>query len=228
MSILVDFGITTDHFKLGSFVAAQKDLDGELERIVPTEDQVIPYVWVSGPREALNELTESLEASEKTTSVTVLDELPVDNSDRFQYLYRIEWILEDLDIIKGIIVAGGSILEGKSTNYHWELKFRFQDHHDVAEFYQYLADNNITDFTIHTIQELDGRMGEESSPLTSSQREALFLAAKRGYFDIPREYTLKDVGEELGITQQAASERIRRGVRNVIFRSLHLPTEFEE
>jgi predicted DNA binding protein len=42
---------------------------------------------------------------------------------------------------------------------------------------------------------------------------------QRGYFEIPRRVTLTDLAEELGITRQATSERIRRGV-NAVLRSV--------
>lgn len=222
MSILVDFGITTDHFELGAFIAEREGLTGELERIVPTDDRVIPFVWVTGREEDLEELTDSLVASEKTDDVSVLDRLSIANTGSKQYLYRIEWILEDLDIIRGIVLADGAILRGESVDDHWRLQFRFSRHEDVATFYQYLADNGITDFQIWSIQELRGRTNHETSPLTVQQREALTLAAERGYFDLPRRTSLEAIGEELGITQQATSERVRRAVRNVVLESLNL------
>ena len=223
MSILVEFSISTDRFALGNFISRYEGLEAELERIVPTEDRAIPYVWVTGPPETLDELTDTLDESGKTDDVTVLDDLSVNNSGNRSYLYRIEWVLDDLDIIKGIISAQGSVLEGEASNHYWRLRFRFEKHQRVAEFYQYLADNEITDFTIDSIYELTNSSGRDSKTLTPQQREALTVAAQDGYFDIPRETNLKAIGDELGITQQATSERVRRGVRNVVFDTLTLP-----
>lgn len=45
--------------------------------------------------------------------------------------------------------------------------------------------------------------------------DALILALERGYFDTPWGVTLKEIGDELGITQQAASERVRRAAQKV-------------
>jgi predicted DNA binding protein len=222
MTILVDFGISVDRFELGGFVADHA-LEAELERIVPTGDRVIPYVWVTGESNALDSLTESLETSGKTNSVAVLDELRIDGSEERQHLYRIEWETDDLDVIKGIVDADGAVLEGKSTNDYWRLRFRFPDHQNVAEFYQFLADNDITDFRIDSIYQLKQRSDRVSKPWTPEQREALAAAAKRGYFDVPRDASLEEVGAVLGITQQAASERVRRGVRNVVHDALNLP-----
>jgi len=38
------------------------------------------------------------------------------------------------------------------------------------------------------------------------------LARDRGYFRIPRDATLADIADEMGITSQAASERLRLGM----------------
>lgn len=222
MTIVVDFGISVDRFELGGFVA-DLALEAELERVVPTGDRVIPYVWVTGESTALDSLTETLETSDKTRSVAVLDELLIDGSEERQRLYRVEWVTDDLDVIKGIVDADGAVLEGKSTNDYWRLRFRFPDHQNVAEFYQYLADNDITDFRIDSIYQLEQRSDRGSKPWTPEQREALAAAAERGYFDVPRDASLEEIGGVLGITQQAASERVRRGVRNVVRDALDLP-----
>ena len=49
-----------------------------------------------------------------------------------------------------------------------------------------------------------------------AQQEALVLAYERGYFESPHEVTLTELGEELGITQQAVGSRLRNGSKYVI------------
>jgi len=46
--------------------------------------------------------------------------------------------------------------------------------------------------------------------------EALVSAVERGYFEVPRGVTLGDIADDLGISQQAASERVRRGTNTVL------------
>lgn len=225
MSIRVELRIDTDHFELGHLIAQHEGLDAELERVVPTENIAIPYVWVTGAPEVLSALTETFRASEKTTTVSILDELTVSQSTDRMHLYRIEWILDELDIIRGLVDADGTILRGELAGDDWTLRFRFRTHDCVAEFYQFLVDNGLTEFSIDSISESKTRRDRESNALTLEQREALTLAAQRGYFDLPRNASLEQIGEELGITQQATSERVRRGVRNVVFDALNLPPQ---
>jgi predicted DNA binding protein len=61
--------------------------------------------------------------------------------------------------------------------------------------------------------------------LTDSQRTALFHAVRGGYFEVPRRTTLRQIGDELGITGQAVSENLRRGANNVFKQVLLGPSE---
>jgi predicted DNA binding protein len=51
--------------------------------------------------------------------------------------------------------------------------------------------------------------------LTDPQREALVLAVEEGYYDIPRTCTTVELAEELGISDQAVTERLRRAINTL-------------
>lgn len=52
--------------------------------------------------------------------------------------------------------------------------------------------------------------------LSDEQQTTLRLAYDRGYYSIPREIRAKALAEELGVTHQAVSERLRRGRGNLV------------
>lgn len=56
---------------------------------------------------------------------------------------------------------------------------------------------------------------ESHSPLTEKQLKAVRKAHRMGYFDVPKEASQTDVADELGITSQAFSERIRRAMKKL-------------
>ncbi|QLK26103.1 helix-turn-helix domain-containing protein [Natrinema zhouii] len=66
------------------------------------------------------------------------------------------------------------------------------------------------------------RLFRESNPssdrygITDSQLEALLVALEEGYFDVPRRTTLSAVAEQLDISAQALSARLRRGQANLL------------
>lgn len=53
----------------------------------------------------------------------------------------------------------------------------------------------------------------DGTRLTDVQRETLELALDRGYFEVPRNVSMQELAEELGVSGQAVSERLRRGLR---------------
>lgn len=66
------------------------------------------------------------------------------------------------------------------------------------------------------------RIRSETAPslgenrLTEKQREAMALAARRGYFETPGRVSLGELAEELGVSPQAVSKRVRAGVEKLV------------
>jgi len=57
---------------------------------------------------------------------------------------------------------------------------------------------------------------EEDTLLTERQRECLTVAQREGYFEVPRECTLAELAETLGVDKSTASETIRRGTARIL------------
>jgi hypothetical protein len=68
-----------------------------------------------------------------------------------------------------------------------------------------------------------GRFG-----LTDSQHRVLELASRRGYFEVPRDVTLKELADEVGVSHQALSEQIRRGTGALVEDTICIGTFPEE
>ena len=60
----------------------------------------------------------------------------------------------------------------------------------------------------------------DDAVLTDRQRECLGVALREGYFEVPRECTLAEVAETVGIDKSTASEILRRGESRVLKRFL--------
>ncbi len=63
-----------------------------------------------------------------------------------------------------------------------------------------------------------GELGgpEDNGILTATQLEALDAALEAGYYDIPRDITLRDLAESLGVSASSLSERIRRAEARLV------------
>jgi predicted DNA binding protein len=57
---------------------------------------------------------------------------------------------------------------------------------------------------------------QQDALLTDRQRECLTVAHRRGYFDVPRECTLAELADALGVDKSSASETLRRGTGRVV------------
>jgi len=157
-------------------------------------------------------------------SVALLNEFEVGGSEERQRLYRVRWSLPDVAVIEGVAEAGGAILKGRSMDGYWLFGPRFPDHEHLAQFYQHLTTREVTDSRIERVYEPTVRSGHgERLGLTPEQLEAVVLAARRGYFSTPREVTLAEVGEELGISEQAVSQRLRRATETIVLSALDVP-----
>ncbi len=48
--------------------------------------------------------------------------------------------------------------------------------------------------------------------VTQAQRETLMRAVQGGYYSIPRRMSTQDLADDLGISDQAVTERLRRAI----------------
>ena len=211
MSVYLEFTVANEDFTLGRVLSGTPGIHLELERIVPTGTQVVPFVWVTGDQhEAFENRVRDIPEVKELVALDRVDD---------RVLYRIIWEVPSSELIKGIAESDATILEAEGDE-KWVFRLRFSDHENLTTFNNYCTDHHIP---IHV--ERTYTFSEESDQmrqfgLSVEQREALVLALRRGYFDTPKEITLDKVASELGISRQALSTRIRRGNEKILRRVL--------
>jgi len=211
VSVILEFVIDGEAFRLGEVLAGPADMHLEVERIVPTGDMVMPFVWTTGGDHERFE--EHVRAHPAVEELLALDRVGQ------SVLYRIEWVDAPTDLLEGISEAEAVVLEAQGDG-NWTFRLRFPDHERLSQFHNYILDHDVP---IHiertyTLTEEGGR-GYRFG-LTADQREALVLALRRGYFETPSEASLDEIAEELGITRQSLSTRIRRGNEKILRKAL--------
>ncbi|ELY80407.1 bacterio-opsin activator HTH domain-containing protein [Natrinema pellirubrum DSM 15624] len=118
-----------------------------------------------------------------------------------------------------MIEEGGVLQEASVTHEGWFFRVAFPSDEALERFHGFFLERG---FEVDVRKLRDTREsaggGDAGSQfgLTSRQREALVAAVEAGYLDIPRSCTLAELGERLGISQNAASERFRRGVETLV------------
>ncbi|WP_175424245.1 helix-turn-helix domain-containing protein, partial [Haladaptatus sp. W1] len=98
----------------------------------------------------------------------------------------------------------------------WEFELLFPSQDQLTRFHNLSRDNGI-EYTLGKMQALsDAGASQLANIVTDKQREALVLAFQRGYFETPRQVTLSELADELDISQQSLSDRIRHGIEAVV------------
>jgi predicted DNA binding protein len=145
-----------------------------------------------------------------------------------QRLYRIDFAggSKGLESYEALVDLNGSILEARSSDGSWTIKVFFPRRRDLSEFYDRCRtiglEPELTSLTITHDVPPDREYG-----LTAAQRHTLVVAARRGYFSVPKETSLVRLADDLGVSDQAVSERLRRGMDRLVRNTL-LPAASEE
>ena len=118
--------------------------------------------------------------------------------------------------------ADGAFISGRANAQGWSLQYRFADRDSLATFRQAAADADL-DLSVAAIHEPESAPHAKQYGISQPQREILRLAAEEGYFEVPRDASLADLADELDVSSQAASERLRRGLDSLVGESLLTP-----
>ncbi|WP_049921691.1 helix-turn-helix domain-containing protein [Halopiger djelfimassiliensis] len=113
-----------------------------------------------------------------------------------------------------LLADGGSLLEMWGTDGWWQARVRFRDRQTLTEAYDRLADSGLN-VDLRRVTDVTQPAGCETR-LTPEQQEALEAALEYGYFEIPRNISMEELADELGISHQALSERFRRAYETLV------------
>ncbi|WP_267640688.1 helix-turn-helix domain-containing protein [Haloarchaeobius amylolyticus] len=203
MAIIAEVTIASDAFPLGQLTLEEPGMRIELERVVPTDDTVIPFFWAQGGDfEAFERRAGELESVDRLTVLDRLDDA---------VLYRVTWGEDVVSFVSVIADLGATILEAHG-NHKWLFRLRFRDHGDLSAFSSWCAENEVP-FELRRLHSLADVQGQSYDfGLTDEQREALEIAVRLGYYKVPKRATLADVSAKLDISEQATGERLRRAM----------------
>lgn len=206
MAIITEFDIPVTEFALAEVMRETVILQVEIERLVAHDyGKLMPFTWITTEDfETMDELLASDDTVDRFRNVSELDEFR---------LYRMEWVDHIEMIVHILLEEDGAILSASGGDDGWHFRVLFPDRRALSETYEFATDSDLT-FDVKKVYEMEnerrGRFG-----LSKNQYETLELATKRGYFEVPRTITIDDLAEEIGITHQSLSERLRRAQRTL-------------
>ncbi|MFC7047252.1 helix-turn-helix domain-containing protein [Halobacteriaceae archaeon GCM10025711] len=129
-------------------------------------------------------------------------------------IYQVDWtdglgpVFDTLDDVGGLVRSIWSA-RGRAS-----FEAQFPDHADVSAFYDRCADSGV-DLEVTKLEQA-GRTAGDDYGLTPEQRETLLAAYEAGYYEIPRDITAVELADELGVSDQSLSERLRRAHANLV------------
>lgn len=202
MSLLVDVDLPVTAIPPGGVVTMRTDVTLKLERVVPTEGAT-HYLWLIG--ENYQGVLDELRDAAAIETVTTLDEY----DDRV--LVRLHWSGLDTPFFELLEESNVVLVEARGTADGWTATLQIPDEAALGAFYETSEQRGLG----VELRAINGARFDErgdTDMFSAVQRETLEAAFEAGYFDIPRSVTIADLAEQLGRSEQAVSEALRRAI----------------
>lgn len=208
---IATFSLPPEALALEHTIDALPEIDVEAERIAAhSTEWTMPCLWVT-----YGDLDEVDEALDTDPSVDALVERRHFEEAGF---YHVDWSGTVEERIDEFIDKEGSILQAHLQGGRWRVVFRFVDRGQLDAFRRRLDERS------HQFRLLDLNVPDTPRQayhrLTPPQRDALVAAARDGYFGVPRQTTISELAGSVGISHQSFSERLRRGMENLVYSTL--------
>lgn len=211
VSVIAVFTVPYPEFALGRALDANSGIEVRLESIVPAGEQVMPYFWVS--KSDAPTIEERLKSDPVTKAVSQIDQA------NGEVLFRVDWSPEINGLVATILDSDAVVLEAEGTGDVWSLRLRFPNYEELSGFYQECAGRDVS-LELEKVHEPAESGNERTYGLTDEQRTTLLAALDGGYYAVPRKMTLEDLADSLGISDSAASQRLRRGLTTLLTATL--------
>jgi hypothetical protein len=124
-------------------------------------------------------------------------------------LFRITWRDEVRLLLSALVRGEATVLSVRGTDGEWRLRLLVDDRDSLSTTFDFLEDHGV-DLRLDGIRDLDADDTYRPFGLSEQQYDALVTGLDEGFYHIPRQTDTCDLSDELGITHQALSERLRR------------------
>lgn len=218
MSVIVELALPASAFQLGQILSISGERMVTLKTMVPLGERSVPFFNVS---ETARESFESHVRDHPTVS-----NLYVVNSHDGETLYGLDWEIDDDTFFASITELDGSVLEASGSSDRWVFQLRFRSHDALSTFQETCFDDNIP----IDVMKIYNPTKPDAGPwygLSPRQRKTLQYAVEMGYYSLPREISTQEIADEFGISDQAASERLRRAIETLVTNTLLLTASDE-
>ncbi|APW98787.1 bacterio-opsin activator [Halobiforma lacisalsi AJ5] len=212
MTSIADIELPAEGTGLAELFEAVPSLTCEMERVIASSGHGL---WLSGPSR------EEVEGA--LSEVSAISGYSLINGEDDRWLYDIEFDPDTVDPFEAVLEENGTVLSASASNGTWLLSIRVVEREHVSSLYDRFVDHDVSP-TIVRLYDLEEETHSQCG-LTARQYETLVAAIDHGYFEIPREVSMQELSDELDISHQALSERLRRAYRALVTSELNVTEE---
>ena len=225
MATVAEFTVSTSVLPSNAVFERLPGSSVEFERIVPTNDAIVPYAWVQGADvQEVRRIVDAFPEDRPHPDLRNAEVIDVVDGD---VLLKLEWEPHCGGLLGAIAAADVVLVSGVGTAERWQIEVRADERAAVSAFQDRCVQNGVP-VELTSLHALTPQRIGTGEVLTEAQHEALALAYERGYFESPRRATLEGIADELGITGQSLGSRIRRGVEHLVAEALSVEGEVDD
>ena len=211
MSVIVRLRLDAEEFQLGRILSIEGDETVTLERLVPVDNRSVPSFRLLG--------SSPQEFGETVRQHPAVDSLERLTSDDDETLYALEWDAGNDAFLTGIAETDARLLEGNGRVDEWSFEIRVPTHDAASRFQAHCTERGVR-IDVDGVYNPTVPEAGVWELLTDPQREAMVAAVEGGYYDIPRNISTAELGDQLEISDQAVTERLRRCVSTLASNTL--------
>lgn len=212
MAAIVDIAVPTEAIGLGP-IGTHESVEFDLEGVIGDGS---PLLLASGPSAAVVD-----DVLGRATAIG--DAVRLTAYGEARWLYQVSFESPLAEFRRAVTDAGGAVLEAASSEERLVVTLVFHRRDGVSRAHEHIESIGIP-MDVRRVTDLEAVEEEHrSSPLTPTQYETLSTAHELGYFDVPRRVTLEELADELDVSHQALSERLRRSHETLVRTQLTEP-----
>lgn len=215
MAVIAEFSVPAEDFDLGRILPLNQGERIVLETVVPLGDTLLHFFWIHGGHATF---------ADDIRSNSLVADLEMVESKEGKELYALDWPAREDLLLEAILSTDGRVLNATGSAQSWGFEVRFADHDGLSAFGETCTDEGI-DLSLDRIYNPTKPDAGPFYGLTPAQREAVALAVRGGYYAIPRGTSTQELADELDISAQAVTERLRRGLATLVDNTLLVGTE---
>lgn len=219
MTTIAELTLSTDEFALAETFQRLPEMEVRVESVVAEGPvRTMPLVWFSNVEP--DAIDEALEADPTVADYQQL----LENTDDDEWFYRLQYSEDVGSVCCAVYSNGGTLLDAQVSEGQWTLRLLFPEREELSDAVSAIEEQGARVDVRRMVEAGQDEDLETTAALTEPQQEAIAEAYRQGYYDVPREISLEELANELDISHQALSERLRRANRVLASEQLDEPT----